>query len=423
MRGLPDVLTLLLAGVTVAWAVLAQGSTGGWGLDGLAALGSVTVLSAVLAASVRGRWPTTHPAWTLAAAALLVWIWLSTTWGPDHWQALRWAGAWTAIVGAAVCVHGFADTPTRRRAVLGGVIATGAAALLLAGLQLRGVGVPGFAYYPGAGPALLTGPYFNPSHFSGLLIPVAALLSSALLFTRPGWFTPLLLALLVALHVADFRTDSSSIPAVLLATVLPGVVWLWRRSPRGGALLTAALLTAALGTGTYFLSPAGQAQFAARQSAIGLSNSWTRFLTGRQAVWRYGREMWAASPVTGVGVGQFVREAPRFRAEERRVGANIDRQLVNYAHNDTLQMAAETGAVGAALYWLTLLLPLTSRSGRLAALTWWSALPALAFAGLYDAHLTAIPGTAAVAFTLLGLAAQRQERASSDAAAPPVHAS
>lgn len=400
-------LALALACLTLAWGPLAQGSTFGWGMSGLTVLGSLTFAVTLLALGTRGQVRISNPWWLLAALAFLAWVWASTGWAPYRWEAFRWAGVWTGVLGTALSLHLLATTRARQAVVLTVMVLTGAAALALAYLQTRGVFVPGFEYYPGAGPKLVTGPYFNPSHFSGFLIPVAALVTSLILFTRPHLHTLALVGLLVALHGLNLKTDSSSIPAVLLATGLPLLVWVWTKSRWVGAVLTALALSGTLAAGALFLQPSGQQWFAAHQQQLGLHRDWSSFLMQRRATWRYGWEMWRQHPLTGVGIGQLASESAHYRAAERQAGQGIDHGTVNYAHNDGLQLLAEVGVPGLVFALLTLLLPLVRRYSNLAMFIWWATVPAVLFVGLFDAHATAIPGTAAILFAISSLAAVR----------------
>jgi O-antigen ligase len=417
-------LALTLACLSLAWGPLAQGSTFGWGQSGLVLLGALTSAFALLALGVRGRlnWPgqllgwlgrssSVPVLWTGTALAFLLWVWASVLWAPYTAEAVRWAGVWTAVLGTGLTLLLFADSQRRQAVVLSVMVLTGAVSLGAAYLQTRGVSLPGFVAYPGVGPSLVSGPYFNPSHFSGSLIALAALITSLLLFTRPHLHTALLLGLLAALHVLDFRTDSSSIPAVLLATAWPLLVWIWTRSRRLGAVLSVLALGGALSVGGLFFTPQGQATFAQVQATIGIHRDWGSFLLQRRAVWHYGQAMWAAHPLLGAGAGQFRSEAPRFRRPERQVGSGMDQGAVNYAHNDALQLAAELGLPGALLVAGLLVLPLFSSKqagvARVAHLSWCAALPALLLSGLYDAHLTAVPGTMMLAFGLAALAVGR----------------
>lgn len=402
-------LALTLAGATLAWGPLAQGSTFGLYRSGLTLLGLLTAACTLLALGLRGRL-SADLRWSVTALALLAWIWLSILWAPYTAEAVSVAAVWTANLGVALTLALLATSRRRLGAVLALLALTGTAALALAWLQTRGVFVPGFQYDRGVGPGLLSGPYFNPSHFSGFLIPLAALLGSLTLFRRLSPLTLLLLALLVGLNILDLKTDSSSIPAVLLASVLPLLVWCWTRSRVLGAALTGLLVCGAGLGAAYFLTPQGQALFAREQARIGIHRDWSSFLHQREAVWHYGVAMWRDHSLSGLGIGQFVSEAPHYRRPERQVGAGMDRQAVNYAHNDALQLASELGVPGVALFAALLVLPLGRRSGvsspsPLPWLNWWATLPPLLLVSVYDAHLTAIPGTSLWVLALAALAA------------------
>ena len=405
-----ELLALSLALLTVLWGPVAQGSTPWWGQAGLTLLGLGTTMVTVLALTLRGRLSTPHPAWLLVAITFIGWVWLSTLWAPYRLEGYRWAGVWTSVLGVALTVHLLVTTRARQTVALSALVLAAALSLGLAYLQTRGFMVPGYNYYPGAGPGLVTGPYFNPSHFSGYLIPVAALLTSLLLFTRLHLHSLVLLGLLILLHWMNLKTDGSSIPAVLLATLTPLGVWVWSKNRVvGWVLLALSVAVAAVGVSS-FLSPRGQTFFAEHRQLIGLNNTWNGFLQGRRLVWRYGFEMWRDHPLEGAGSGQFLSESPRYRASAREAGNIAEGMSVNYAHNDVLQIGSELGAVGVSLFLGLLVVPLWSRRAGLGTLIWYATLPPLLVSSIYDAHLSVIPGTMLTAFTLLALATVQIQR-------------
>lgn len=399
-----ELVALALAGLTVLWGPLAQGSTPWWGQAGLTLLGLATTAVTVLALTLRGKLRTPHLAWLLIATAFIAWVWISTLWAPYKLEGYRWAGVWTAVLGVALTLHLLVTTRARQTVALSALVLAAALSLGLAYLQTRGFLVPGFNYYPGAGPGLVTGPYFNPSHFSGYLIGVAALLTSLLLFTRLHLHSVFLLGLLVLLHWVNLKTDASSIPAVLLATLTPLGVWVWSKNRRVGRMLMILSIVAAVTGISVFLSPRGQAFFAENRHLIGLNNTWDGFLQGRQVVWRYGFEMWRDHPFEGAGSGQFLNESPHYRASAREPRKIAEGMSVNYAHNDVLQIGSELGAVGVFLFLGLLVLPLWTHRSGLGTLIWYAALPPLLVSSIYDAHLSVIPGTMITAFALLALA-------------------
>ena len=168
-------LALGAALLTIIWAPLYEGSTFGVGLLGLTLLGAVTVSLTLLTLLVSGRVTVRSPFWALLVFGLLAWVWASTGWAANALEALRWAGVWTAVLGTALSLHVLCTTRLRRGTVLAVILLTGAAAVVIALLQARGITIPGAQVIEGVPENFLTGPYFHPSHFSGSLIPVAAL--------------------------------------------------------------------------------------------------------------------------------------------------------------------------------------------------------------------------------------------------------
>lgn len=396
-------LALLAACLTIAWGPLAQGSAFGWGFSSLILLGSVTVALTLIATGLRGRLDLPNPLMTLSALAFLGWVWFSASGAPDRLEGLRWAGIWTAAIGTALSVHALARTHARQQTVLTAFLLTGGAAVTLALLQGQGQLIPGFTYLDGVPEKILTGPYFHPSHYSGYLITVAALTSTVLLNTRPGWHTLPVLALAAGAHYTNLFTDGSSIPAVMLAAGVPVIVWAWKHRPWAGVTLSAAALATAAWVVITLTTPAGQAQFDTYSKQIGISQSFETFIEVRKAIHRFGTALIETQPITGIAPGQWATEFQTVRAPvtDHPFRQYADGQYVNYAHSDYLMVAAELGLIGATLLSLALLGSMIGRGWTPLAMTGAAALPVYLFTGLYDSHLSAIPGTMIGAYVLI----------------------
>ncbi|MBX8465564.1 O-antigen ligase [Deinococcus sp. RIT780] len=394
---------LLAACLTIAWGPLAQGSAFGWGFSGLILLGSVTVALTLIATGLRGRLDLPNPLMTLSALAFLGWVWFSASSAPDRLEGLRWAGIWTAAIGTALSVHALARTRARQQTVLTAFLLTGGAAVTLALLQGQGHLIPGFTYLDGVPEKILTGPYFHPSHYSGYLITVAALTSTVLLNTRPGWHTLPILALAAGAQYTNLFTDGSSIPAVMLAAGVPVIVWAWKHRPWAGVTLSAAALAAAAWVVITLTTPAGQAQFDAYSKQIGINQSFKAFVEIRKAIHRFGTALIETHPTAGIGPGQWATEFQTVRAPvtDHPFRQYADGQYVNYAHSDYLMVTVELGLIGAALLSVTLLVSLIARGLSLLALTGTALVPVYLFTGLYESHLSAIPGTMIGAYVLI----------------------
>ncbi|WP_147363451.1 O-antigen ligase family protein [Deinococcus sp. RM] len=391
-------LALLVACLALAWGPLAQGSTFGVWFSGLIILGSVTLALTFLATGVRGRLTLPNPWWPLFAALFLAWVWRSALTAPDVLAGERWAGIWTAVLGVAFSLAALAGTYRRQQVVLSTLLVTGGAAVTLALLQQRGIFVPGFTYLDGVPEQILTGPYFHPSHFSGYLIMVAALCTTVLLNTRPGWHTLPILALAAGTQYVNLFTDGSSIPAVILAAGVPMLVWLWKKAPWLGAALTVGAGAAAVWVVLSLTTPQGQQTFDAYKTRLGIdSQNLTGFLQGREDIHQFGEAMWHEHQNGGVGIGQWGTEFQRYRPTPSQ---GISATYVNYAHSDYLMVLSELGRTGAALLAMVIVLALFRRGKTVLSFTGLAILPVYLFTGLYDSHLSAIPGTMLVAFSL-----------------------
>lgn len=145
----------------------------------------------------------------------------------------------------------------------------------------------------------------------------------------------------------------SVVPLGLLIDYWRG--WFWIR-----ALLQRKRLIAALSVGLaafhwvlHSVSPAYRQTFAGSVQAVHESR-----LTSTQethtVIWKDVFRMWRAHPFFGTGYGTFHIEFPQFASEElKRIFPQRER-IVNDAHNEYLQILAETGIVGFAVFMLML---------------------------------------------------------------------
>lgn len=397
-----------LATLTVWLAPLMGGGTSSWAMSFLSLFGTLALLLTVLAGAAGARLKAQNPLWFVIAVLLLLWVALSNLWTPYALEGYRWTALWTGVLGAALTLHLLATTRARHAWVLGGILGAAAVAVGLALLQARGIYLlPDVlsTLAVGAGQNFLTGPYFNPSHFSGYLVVVAALCSSLLIFTRVGLHSLALLVLLAAALYVNFKTDGSTIPGVFLAAALPVLIWVWRTRAWVGAVLTLLGLAALVGVAYLLLVPSGQATFERYRANLGFrSSSVQSFVDCRRNVYRTDLRTWRAKPLNGIGIGQFYWTSSYYKLPAKGLPCeftNLGR--VNYAHNDYLQMATELGGVGLLLFLALQLSSVLRHPRSQAELAWLSAAIAYGLVGLYDAHQTYIPGTMMVLYALSAL--------------------
>jgi O-antigen ligase len=393
-----------LATLTVWLAPLLSGGTLLWSISALSLFGILALLLTLLTAAFGERLRIPNPLWVFFAVLLLGWIALSNLWTPYALEGWRWTALWTGVLGAALSLHVLATTRARHAWVLGGMLVAGVLAVGVALLQTRGVYL--LPSLPRAGGQdFLTGPYYHPSHFSGYLIFLAALCSSLLVFTRAGLHSLGLLALLGAILFVNLKTDGSSIPGVFLAAGLPVLVWVWRRWIWLGGVLTVLALLGLAGVAYLLLVPSGQVLLERYRTDLGFrSSSVLNFVDCRRNVYRTDLSIWRSKPLEGIGIGQFYWTSSYYKAPAKGLPCAFTNLVrVNYAHNDYFQMATELGVGGLLLYLALHFSSVLRRPRSQAELAWISAGVSYALVGLYDSHLTYIPGTMMVVYALSAL--------------------
>ena len=129
------------------------------------------------------------------------------------------------------------------------------------------------------------------------------------------------------------------------------------------ALIAAGLLTtqtrasvvglgAALAAGAVLLGK-GRARWAALFGALALGAAAAWWFRDRQwthgLIWRDTVALWLSRPWLGCGLGRFHIEFPEYATAALRALWPEQKVIINYAHNEYLQVLAETGIVGFAL--------------------------------------------------------------------------
>jgi O-antigen ligase len=300
-------------------------------------VGLVLAISWIAAITTRSRerkgFVAVHPVAAYVALLFVCWIAASTFWareaGPAHVSLLRYA------LNVLLFIIVFSAVRERRHFtwVLASYV-TAAAASAAYGLLL---GSPGT---PEADVVRLTGTIGDANELAAVLVagvwfafalatslrraPIARILALAAgVFCIAGIFLSLSRGGLLALGVT------------LLAAILFGGRW------RAAAAVVGVLL--AMVTAGYFVlvaSPEARTRVTTLQGGAGRSDIWT-----------IGLRMVKAHPVRGIGVGNFQNTAVSYVLAPgtiRRADLLIEKPKV--AHNTYLQVAAELGLVGLALF-------------------------------------------------------------------------
>ncbi len=295
---------------------------------------AISWLATVTSRSRREReFASSHPAMTAVLVAFVAWSALSVAWseaaGPAQTATFRYAlvAILFLIVFSAV----------RRLEHVVWLVAT-----LVAGASLSAV----YGIVSDAGPAAaadagrLSGTIGDPNELAAVLV-AGAVLAVALAAARPrGSATRLLAGAATVVCVSGVVLSLSRGGLVALGVALLAAVAVagrWR--PLAGAVVVA-VAVAVVG---YFAlyAPLSATQRVTR----------TQGGTGRADIWTVGWRMVGARPLTGVGAGNFTSASVHYLLEPgviRRSDLIVDTPKV--AHNTYLQVLAELGVPGLALF-------------------------------------------------------------------------
>jgi O-antigen ligase len=279
------------------------------------------------------------PGLFIVLAMLLAWMTMSIAWAVDVGGAAHEFWNWW-VVAATLLI--FATSFSRRRTIVilyaafvGGALLSVVAGLL-PGAAAQASGIPGEA-------SRFNGSYGDPNFLAAGLVPAIALTAGLWSVTKDRSIHALLLAAGTVLIGGLAATGSRG---GLVAAVAAGIVALLvlpgRRMP------VIATVAGALVVGGIWLATTSP-------------STWDRVRkfdtgTGRIDLWEVAWEMGKAHPVGGVGLAGYVKESPDFI---RQPGVNLPsgpqftRQVLNQplvAHNNYVQLFAETGVVGLGLY-------------------------------------------------------------------------
>lgn len=375
----------------VLFAGLSQGGFSGWGLFGLRVLVGAGLILWLGSVVMRGfiRWPPLPVA--LAALAYLLITVVGALSSPYPYGSAQ-ALLNTAMFGA-VFFLGYACRPSCRPVLLVGF-----------GLGAGILGVYGLWQALSLGLTRVTGLYFNSNHYSGFLA-LAVPITLGLALSSRGLWRGLWTGLAGLLCVNLILTFSWGLLAVALA--LAG--WLlagfgrrgWAGVLRGG-LLALSLVGLAL---LMLVSLSPQLAGNLGQRTVKLWGDWARVsLESRAGIARGSLELIKTHPWLGVGPGNFVYAWPRYRPPKiETVPQEILHKRINYAHNDYLQVASETGLLGLAAFLGFWILVLGKDSRSLVGTGIKVGLIALLLHGLTDGNLTFIPANAVLAYLFAGL--------------------
>ena len=387
-------------------APLAQGAVHPWSLFILRALGVTSLVLVLLAAGVTGRLKL--PPLPLLLP-LLAYVCLSV--GSAVRSAYPFGSAQetlTIFVYASgfVLASSLVTSPTRRRWLAMSFVAVACLMSLYGFVQWFGWGK-----LPQGLLGRLSSTYYHPNHYGGLLDLLFPLVLSFFLHAKTslakigyGGLAALLLVNVVLTFSRGTWLAVILAGGGLLAYAAKGSsraqLSAWLKVGLAGGLIAVLVVLAGV-----FYAPRGAAQNVRFRVAALFDVRHDPNIAGRWLIARSSLEVIHAHPWLGVGPGNLVYALPQYRPTEARTVAQKQLHgLVNYAHNDYLQVASESGLLALLAFlgfWFTVLarpspLPRALRWGFKAGLA------ALLVHGLVDGNLTLIPANAFLAYVAAG---------------------
>jgi O-antigen ligase len=195
----------------------------------------------------------------------------------------------------------------------------------------------------------LSATYVNHNHFAGYL-EIAIPLAFAMLFLpsdRRNIVKPAAIMMLVVMTAAFILTQSrGGWLSLAISFFCISAILIRQRGIDGQTVMPLVIFAAIILFLIYFSGDIIPNRIDLAFSPQGREAS----ADTRLLIWRGGVDIIKERPLTGTGIGTFVWAFPRFRPEGLNVQANA-------AHNDYLQISAETGIFGAfAVFWLLIAL-------------------------------------------------------------------
>jgi O-antigen ligase len=188
------------------------------------------------------------------------------------------------------------------------------------------------------------GPYVNRNHFAGLMELISPIGLSLLLFRGVRREQMPLVGLLTIVPVAALFLSGSrgGIVSFLFELGLLAVLVRYRKIEKlHRAAVAVALLAAAAAVGWLGTNKLVERFTQVRSGEASLERRWTMFV----GAWH----VFLDNPVIGTGLGTLVDVYPRYETY-------YDGEIVDHAHNDYVELLAETGIVGGlcglAFFWL-----------------------------------------------------------------------
>jgi O-antigen ligase len=269
-------------------------------------------------------------------AALLLWLTVSSAWSDQAAFAQEVWFAWLqgALLFLVVVTTFVAERYLR---LLVGAFVVGALIAVLIGLLGTGLTSSDTALDTAAGGRLVGGSG-DPNYLAAGIIP-AVVLAAGLAAATPSLLGRVGAAVVIGLLTIGFVGSQSRGGLVAAVVAIVAALAIFKRART--TVLVFLLLMGAVGSAWYAANP----------------DAWERISsfdgsgTGRSELWKIAWQMGGDHPVAGVGLDNFVVRSPNYADQAGALEhAGFIAEVPHVVHNVYLQLLAETGAIGLALF-------------------------------------------------------------------------
>ena len=276
--------------------------------------------------------PRDAPILTGALLAFLVWSLASVAWAADRTATLHNVTRLVQLVGLVFVAYSAVRRHSDMLVLFGAVLVGGA---LTCGYALANGTVAH---------GRLTGSIFNPNALATEVVVAMSIAAFLLVGTRRLWLRVVLIGLLLLFTAVLAQTQSrSGVLALGVAAVTAVIV----AGPLRARVLAMVLIACTFAVG-YYVYAAPQ-QLRDRITSIGSGTSQSS--AGRTDTWQIALRMSGDHPIAGVGLGNFpARELDYVAGTLNLVDITAVRQYQLVVHNSYLEILAELGVVGLALF-------------------------------------------------------------------------
>lgn len=283
-----------------------------------------------------------HRRTIVLALTLLGWLTLSVSWAehPENGLGHLWQW-WIAGIAFLVCITTISSPRHARLFVL--MLVLGALLSALVGILGQSLSTSSDSLALAAADRQRFGSLLDDPNYVAAGFVAAIVLATGLLRARHLLANVLLLAVMGVLTISVAATESRGALVATGVAAVAALLFYRGRRPQVVAMLMTLVAVSAV---WFSLNPHAWERISQFDSSG----------TGRTALWTVAWRVTEDHPVTGVGLDNFVEQAPKYTLEPGKLELvhNIA-EKPHVAHNVYLQFLAETGFVGATLFVLLLL--------------------------------------------------------------------